>query len=238
MEHLLVLTIVVLVAAILQTVTGFGFAIIGTPFLLLIFPVPMAIQVNIILSLSLSGVMIFNLHREIDYDLFKKLIIGSLPGLFIGIYGYLYLNMQVIKIGIGVLIIGLTIFLIAKLPIKRSTTKDYLTGGISGLLTTSIGVPGPPLLLYFTGANLAPITLRSTALAYYLLVFSVSLVMQIYFGGTNKMTWLAALSALPALFVGVFLGQLLIKRISQQTFRVTTYLLLVFTGIYLVLSSI
>src|SRR5699024_10613547 len=137
----------------------------------------------------------------------------------------------------GLLIIVLTVLLIFQLTIRRTRNKDLAAGGISGLLTTSIGVPGPPLLLYFSGARIDKVTLRSTTLAYYLFVYSSSLVMQITFGVTNKEIWIDSMLALPALFAGIFLGQLLFKWISQETFRIITYIILIFTGVYLFISS-
>ena len=98
-------------------------------------------------------------------------------------------------------------------------------------------MPGPPLLLYFSGARIDQITLRSTTLAYYLFVYAVSLIMQISLGGTSKETWILSLSAIPALFIGIVLGQLSSKWISQKTFRRITYGILLCTGIYLLFTG-
>ncbi len=233
----IVLVSIVLVASLLQTSTGYGFSIIGTPFLLLMYPAHTAIQINIVLSICLSAFMIFNIRKEVDTSLFIRLIKGSIVGLFFGIFIYLFLDIQLLKMGVGLLIIVLTVLLIFQLTIRRTINKDLAAGGISGLLTTSIGVPGPPLLLYFSGARIDKVTLRSTTLAYYLFVYSASLVMQITFGGTNKEIWIDSMLALPALFAGIFLGQLLFKWISQETFRVITYIILIFTGVYLFITS-
>lgn len=234
---LIVLVSIVLVASLLQTSTGYGFSIIGTPFLLLMYPAHTAIQINIVLSICLSAFMIFNIRKEVETSLFIRLIKGSIVGLLLGIFIYLYLDIHLLKMGVGLLIIVLTVLLIFQMTIRRTRNKDLAAGGISGLLTTSIGVPGPPLLLYFSGARIDKVTLRSTTLAYYLFVYSVSLVMQITFGGTNKEIWIDSMLALPALFAGIFLGQLLFKWISQETFRVITYIILIFTGVYLFISS-
>src|SRR5690625_3685967 len=184
----------------LQTSTGYGFSIIGTPFLLMLYPAHMAIQMNIILSICLSAFMIFKIRNEVDKALLMRLIKGSILGLVFGIFVYLYLDIQLLKMTVGVIILILTILLIFKLTINRSRNKDFLTGGVSGVLTTSIGVPGPPLLLYFSGAGIDKTTLRSTTLAYYLFVYFASLVMQISFGGTSKETWGFSLLAIPPLF--------------------------------------
>src|SRR5699024_5519554 len=146
--------------------------------------------------------------------------------------------MQLLKMTVGVIILVLTVLLMFQVTTKQTEKKDYVTGGISGVLTTSIGVPGPPLLLYFSGAGIDKTTLRSITLAYYLFVYSASLMMQISFGGTSKETWMFSLIAIPPLFIGVLLGQLLFKWISQLTFLVITYIILLFTGGYLVFTSI
>lgn len=237
MEDLIVLIIIVLVASLLQTSTGYGFSIVGTPFLLLIYPAHMAIQINIILSICLSAFMIFKIRKEIDKSLLVRLIKGSVMGLILGIFIYLFLDIQLLKMTVGALILFLTILLILKLTINRTQNKDFITGGISGLLTTSIGVPGPPLLLYFSGAGVDKTTLRSTTLAYYLFVYFVSLVIQISFGGTSKETWIFSLIAIPPLFAGIMLGQLFFKWISQKIFRIVTYIILMFTGVYLLVTS-
>lgn len=231
------LIIIVLVASLLQTSTGYGFSIIGTPFLLLLYPAHMAIQINIILSICLSAVMIFKIRKEVDKCLLVRLMKGSVLGLVVGLFVYLFLDIQLLKISVGAMVVILTILLIFKLRMRRTRNKDFITGGLSGLLTTSIGVPGPPLLLYFSGAGIDKTTLRSTTLAYYLFVYSVSLAMQMYFGGTSKETWLLSFTAIPSLFVGVILGQLFFKWISQKIFRIITFVILMFTGIYLLLSS-
>src|SRR5690625_1834946 len=237
MEDLILLTIIVLIASLLQTSTGYGFSIIGTPFLLLLYPAHMAIQINIILSICLSAGMIFKIRKEVDKTLVIRLIKGSVLGLIVGIFVYLFLDIQLLKMTVGIIILVLTVLLIFQVTVNQSKRKDYVTGGISGVLTTSIGVPGPPLLLYFSGAGIDKTTLRSTTLAYYLFVYFASLMMQISFGGTSKETWMFSLIAIPPLFIGVFLGQLLFKWISQLTFLLITYIILLFTGAYLVITS-
>lgn len=237
-EDILILFLIVIIAASLQASTGYGFSIIGTPFLLIILPFHEAIQINIILSICLSAVMIYQIRREVDTDLMKKLIKGSIAGLIAGLLLYLFMDTSVLTLTVGIMILILTVMLISNFTIKRSPQKDYTAGGLSGLLTTSIGVPGPPLLLYFAGAKIDKTVLRSTTLAFYLFTYTASLLMQITFGGTNTEIWKMSLLALPALFIGVVIGQLIFKKISQELFLYITYVILILTGIYLIVTSI
>ncbi|MDP5274155.1 sulfite exporter TauE/SafE family protein [Chengkuizengella axinellae] len=236
MDWIILITIVFL-ATSLQTSTGFGFSILGTPFLFLIYPAQEAIQINIVLSLFISMIMIYKVRHDINKTLVKRLIIGSTVGITPGLFIYLTFDVETFKIFIGILILILTVLLIFKLTIKRSRIKDFFTGGISGALTTSIGVPGPPLLLYFAGVNTDKSTLRSTTLAYYLFIYLISLIMQIIFAGTNKIVFTSSLIAIPSLLGGILFGQLLFKWINQEAFRIITYVILLITGSYMVISS-
>jgi uncharacterized membrane protein YfcA len=236
MENWVLFAFIIFAAALLQASTGFGFSIVGTPFLFLLFPIHTAIQINIILSICLSAIMIYNIRKEIDKHLLLLLIKGSLFGLIAGLLVYLFLNVQWLKVIVGGFIIILTALLILKLTIRKTRARDYLVGGISGLLTTSIGVPGPPLLLYFSGVGTNKAALRSTTLAYYLFVYFASLAMQIGFDGTNKGVWMSSLIGLPSLIIGILAGQMLFKWINQRAFKIITYVILLFTGFSLIMT--
>lgn len=238
METWIMLAAIAFAASVLQASTGFGFSILGTPFLLMLYPVHTAIQINIILSLCISLAMLLRIGKEVDRPLMARLIKGSLMMLAPGLLLYLYMDVRIMKLVVGGLILLLTVLLIMRFTMRQTTGRDYITGGISGLLTTSIGVPGPPLLLYFAGAGTGQAVLRSTTLAYYLFIYAVSLGLQIGFGGTDKLAWTASATALPALLLGIICGQLLFKRFSPAGFRMVSYILLLISGSYLVITSL
>ncbi|WP_307152254.1 sulfite exporter TauE/SafE family protein [Robertmurraya andreesenii] len=230
--------IIILVASVLQTSTGFGFSILATPFLLLLFEPIEAIQINLILSLFISGALIMKIRKDIDYGILRRFVAGSVFGLPIGILSFLLIDINRLKLGISLIIIVLTILLILKFRMNQNKKRDLIVGGLSGSLTTSIGMPGPPLLLYFSGTGTQKEKLRSTTLAFYLFIYFVSLIIQVTFARTSKTIWVSSLWALPLVFVGLFLGQILFKLINQTVFRIFTYIILLFTGIYLLIDSL
>ena len=99
-------------------------------------------------------------------------------------------------------------------------------------------MPGPPLLLYFSGTDTQKEKLRGTTLAFYLFIYFISLIIQVMFAGTSKTAWVSSGLALPLVLIGLYLGQLLFKRINQNVFRIFTYIILLFTGIYLLIESL
>jgi uncharacterized membrane protein YfcA len=238
MESLLIAAGIIFVASILQACTGFGFSIMATPFLLLVYDPHTAIQINIILSIFISVFMLPRLWKDIERPLVIRLVKGSIVGSLIGLAIFLFLDIRYLKISISVLILLLTLLLIFRFSVRQTNTKDHFAGGLSGMLTTSIGMPGPPLLLYFTGAQIEKAVLRSTTLGYYLFIYTVSLGMQIGFGSSSSEIWLTSLMLLPVTIGGMFVGQWLFAYINPRAFQIMTYCILGATGLYLFITSI
>lgn len=150
---------------------------------------------------------------------------------------FLLIDMDKLKLVISIIILILTFLLIFRFRITQSKRKDIVIGGISGSLTTSIGMPGPPLLLYFSGTDTQKEKLRGTTLAFYLFIYLMSLIIQVIVSGTTKTVWYSSGVALPLVFIGLYLGQQLFKSINQHVFQNITYLILLFTGLYLFFES-
>lgn len=229
---------VVLAASILQTSTGFGFSIVATPFLLMLFEPSEAIQINLLLSLVISGALFTRILKDMDFSILKRFIAGSVVGMPVGILTFMFIDIRQLKLGISLVILLLTVMLTLKFRVKQNHMHDLIVGGISGSLTTSIGMPGPPLLLYFSGTGTQKEKLRGTTLAFYLFIYAVSLVIQIIFAGTSTTVWISSGVALPLVFLGLYLGQVLFKWISPKVFRLFTYIILLFTGGYMLMESL
>lgn len=235
MDTTLLFILIILIASTLQTATGFGFSILATPFLLFLFEPVEAIQINLICSLFISIALFWKIKNSIDVGNLIKFIIGSVVGLPIGIFILLLLDVSKLKLIIGIIILVLTFALLFKLRIKQTKTRDLIIGGFSGTFTTSIGMPGPPLLLYFSGTDTKKEEIRATTLAFYLFIYLVSLGAQIIFIGTNTTIWISSLYALPLVGIGLLLGQFLFNKVSQRHFRFISYIILLFTAIFLLI---
>jgi len=209
----------------------------ATPFLLFLFDPLDAIQINLILTLVISSALFIKIRKDVDYGVLKRFIIGSTIGLPIGIIILLSLDMDKLKLVIGLIILVLTVVLILKFRIHQTEKRDFFVGGISGSLTASIGMAGPPLLLYFSSTNTGKSKIRGTTLAFYLFIYLMSLMIQIIVIGTNKTIWISTAYALPVVLLGLILGQLLFNRINQHLFRIISYIILLFTGLYLLVLS-
>jgi len=238
LQELLLYFFIILAASILQTSTGFGFSIMATPFLLLLFLPQEAMQINILLSLVISFSLIWKVRQDIDIALLKKVMIGSVVGAPFGSLLFALVDVTTFKVLIAILLIGLTILLMKNFSIHQTGSRDYGVGFISGMLTTSIGMAGPPLLLYFASTHRNKETIRAVSIAYYIFIYFISLLSQIIIEGTSKMVWMYSIYALPIVFIGLILGQILFNRLNQRLFRSLIYLLLIAAGLILLIQSI
>ncbi|WP_112322896.1 sulfite exporter TauE/SafE family protein [Oceanibium sediminis] len=236
--ELIAANVIVLLAASIHACTGFGFSLLATPFLLLVFAPSDAIQINIALSIVISVLLMPKLVADLDRALLGRLILGSLLGAPVGILVYLFADPDQLRVAIGLLLLVLTFFILRKFRFARSARKDVLTGGFSGALTSGLGMPGPPLMVYFAGTSIRQSVLRSTTLVCFLITYSLSLALQIGFGSSSWEVLRAALYLLPATVAGVVIGQRLFARIDAAQFMKLLYGLLILTGAYLTLGSV
>ncbi|MEA4900947.1 sulfite exporter TauE/SafE family protein [Desulfitobacterium sp.] len=232
------LILIVLVASTLQAATGFGFAIMAIPFLLLLFESHDAIQLNIILSLIISLLMIYRVRHEINIEMLKRLTLGSLVGIIPGLILFILFDVRPLKMFVSIVIIAIASLLVANIKFKQSNIKELFVGAFSGFLTTSIGMPGPPLMIYFAGARVDKATIRATTVAYFVVVSLVSLALQFSFYNTSVVVWRSTLWSIPCILVGTLLGQWIFTRMNQRLLQKIIYLLLFFTGIYLLISTL
>lgn len=238
MEIWLLSAIIIFISSILQTSTGFGFALIATPFLVIIYEVHDAIQVILILQIIISLIMFKKINNEIDKTVFANFFKGSIVGLPIGILIFLYSDVRLLKLSVAIIILLMTVLLLFNFRVKQSTFKELIVGWLSGLMTASIGIPGIPLLIYFAGTKPKKEISRGTSLAFFTYICTISLILQVIFAGTTMNTWTISLVSTPVTIVGLILGHILFTLMNQKTFQYIMYLLLACSGSYLLYTSI
>ncbi|CAG7654408.1 sulfite exporter TauE/SafE family protein [Paenibacillus allorhizosphaerae] len=235
MEWMLTFAVVFL-AAMIQTSTGFGFAIVAIPLFLLIHDGHYAVSLSIFLSLISSLSSLPQVRKEIDKPLLATLFYGSLAGLPIG--GLIFYTVQVewLKLFVSVAILAFTIPMMFRLRIPLGSGKG--AGFLSGLMTSSIGMPGPPIVLYLTSKNTDKSRFRGTSIAYYCLVYPVSLALQFISGRVSAELLSHAVLVIPAIYIGQLAGKFIHRGMSQAWFQRITFLLLIATAINALIQSL
>lgn len=227
--------LIIMLAALIQACTGFGFAIIAIPLLILLYPAHYAISLSVVLSFVSSLSTIPKIRKDVDKALLKRLFIGSVLGLPVGGFLYYMADVMWLKLIVGISIIAAAISMMVRISIPMGNGKRV--GFVSGFLTSSVGMPGPPVVFYLMSKNTEKHIFRGTSLAFYCLVYSVSMTLQ-FASGRFATNWLQDMLLLPAIFIGQAVGTALHKKINQTWFRRVTFLLLIATGVNALIHSV
>ncbi|MTI81602.1 MAG: sulfite exporter TauE/SafE family protein [Firmicutes bacterium] len=251
MYELLLAAIIVFVASVLQSAIGFGFAIVATPFLLLVYNSRDVIQLSIILSFFVAVFLIKKIWHQIDHAMLKRLIYGSILGVPLGLLFFVYVSLDILKVTISIIVLIIASFMLIKWYYnyhKVSSHKQQddrtdasgtqlLAGFLSGMLTTSVGMPGVPLAVYFSAKNVKKEVVRSTTLAFFIFVYIISMISQLITVKVGYNVISISLTLIPAVAVGVIGGNYLFNRINQKIFHLFVNGILIFTGVYMLVTT-
>ena len=244
-----ILNLAVFGAASVQAATGIGFGALAGPILLLTLGNAAAVQITIVLSLLIALVLAPSLRREADRLVLRRLLVGSVLGLPIGIVIYVNADVALLELLAGVAVLAMAISVLAagrpgadqdpaRGPSKRLARGGTLAVGVlSGLMSTSLAMPGPPAAAWMAGRNFPKTTVRSTVLTLFVPSYAAAAVLQAWVATTTLETLSIMAKLTPATLLGLLCGHVLTSRMSDMTFRRIVLLLLWATALGLLVSS-
>lgn len=233
-EYLIVSGIIFL-AALTQSITGFGFAIVSMSFLPGVIglqtAVPLVTLVNII-----ANIVIWYIYRgNCNFNAVKQLTIASLIATPIGVLLLDRIPETIALKGLGILIFSYVLYdtLNLSLPSLKSSIWAYLFGGISGIFNGAYTINGPPLIIYANCRHWHPQEFKGNLTAIF---FFGSLLAAISHGIQGNITLSVgrlAVYSLPGFALGLWLGIILSKKINPVMFKRVTLGLLLVSGLRL-----
>ncbi len=222
--EILIALSVVFVAGTVAGLTGFGLSLISTPALLLIFDPVTVVVVNTILALITGLVIVIESWREIRPGAVLSLLPWSLAGLVAGSELLGALDPDYIRLAAGIVVLCTALLLVCGLTLPRSGGRwgTVVVGALSGILATSIGFPSPLATLLFTARKFAKASTRASGAAYFSSIGAIGLVVLIGRGMAEVTHFALAAIFIPAALLGKVLGSILLRRLSNETFRKVT----------------
>jgi len=228
---------IALTASFIQSLTGFGFAIIATPLLISIYDPKEVVLILQLISLPISTVFCVILRKDVDWKFVLILSLGSLLGQPIGMAIYYYMPSNMLKVFISVLIL---LFLLIKQirckPLQETRLKTLIVGLISGILNTSTALAGPPLILYLVAINREKTSMRADSIVYFTFL---SVTATIGFAISRQDLSTAVIHVfmmLPAAIIGLIVGNLLFPYLSQKMFQKFIFVMMAFSSVYTICS--
>jgi uncharacterized membrane protein YfcA len=232
-------------AALLQAVSGFGFAVLAVPLYLLLIDPAQAVQLAIILSTALSFAVVPGLRRTIAPALLLRLSAGSLAGLPIGLFSFRHADRLLVRFVVGTTILAFGVLMAGFrrrggqpwTPFGRTRNRDLAAGAVAGVATALVGMAGPPVLIYLLLAGTASQTVRATLLAFFALSYGATLASHAATVGIPGPTWVAAGILVPFALLGGLAGRPIGDRLGSDGFALLAIALLTAAGLYTVAAA-
>lgn len=238
---LVIAALVALLGATVQSATGFGFALILGPVLFAVLDRASALTTLLALGATLSVLVLFGERRErhIRWRELSALLAAATPGLILGVLILGVVTKPVLQLAVGIAVLG-AVVLQARQQRRATTGAPAVSPGraviavgiVAGLLTTTTGTNGPPLVLWFQRRTTNSHEVRDsiTAGSLALSILGASTLAASGQGHQDfKLRWMIFL--LIATAVGHQLGRRLFQRLGADQFRTTGLALSAIAGI-------
>lgn len=204
--------------------TGFGLALINVPLLLFVYDPATVVSLTAVLSVAINLTIVWDSWRDAQ----KQLVLALLPPAFLGTAAGVevlwVVNSVYIRLGAGIVVVISTLLLLreVRLPGAETWWGTVVAGSASGVLSTSTGLAGPPIVLLFASRSLSKHAFRGSSALYFLIMSLVGLAALVLRGLMGVGHLPLALALVPAAFLGKLIGTTLLTRVSENTFRKTT----------------
>ncbi len=235
---IVLILIVVVVASLVGTLTGFGLSTVMIPVMILFYPLPQALLfVGIVHWFGDLWKLV--LFRE---GIRGRLILAfGIPGIVATIVGarlVFSLSSAVLSRILGVFLIGYVVFLTARRAFRlgRSTVTAAVGGGLSGFFAGIFGMGGAIRGLFLSAFDLPKAVYLATAGAIAMAIDTTRLITYLVQGARleSRLLW-GMLLFVPASFLGARLAKGLVDKIPQRHFRKVIAAFLLAVGLKLLI---
>jgi uncharacterized membrane protein YfcA len=224
-----------LAGAVVQAATGFGFALVLSPALFAVLDPAEAVTALLLLGAALSVLVLLEGH-EVRPRLLAPMLLASLPGLALGALLLSALSKEALQVGVGVAVVAAALWQLRHRAAR--TLPASVAGVLSGALTTSISINGPPLVLWLEGQGIRPAEFRATLAAAFLALDVVGAALIVSTKGSAAIDLEVVGPLLACILGGYWVGVLAFRRLDSERFFPVVLALVVCTGIASVLAGV
>lgn len=215
------------VAAFIQALSGFGFALFAVPLLaILIGPQDTVLLANLLSTFS-TGMQTRTLRRAADLRTAAILFAGALVGMPLGLAVLFFVRAEVLQLIIAGVVVVSTFAIMRGFALHAAgLAGDLIAGVTSGILNTSTSMSGPPIVLYLQGKGMEPLPFRATIATFFFASSTTAVALLLIFGESEAYVFVAWALCVPAILAGQFVGNRMFHRIDIVFFRRLVYAIL------------
>lgn len=238
-ETLIGTAVIAFLAAVCQSVTAFGFALVMVPLLAVVWEVKPAVVTSTLLSTAFMVPLLYEVRSRVEPVAIAPLLVGSLLGVPVGVLVLARLDSTVLQltVAVTVLVASLTLYASPRASAVQShPVTGLVAGGLSGALRAATSMSGPPVVLYALSRFGDDVErFRANVLGVLLPGSLVTIAGVALAGLIDGEILLACAAAAPTMVVGTLVGGRLRRRVPPALFRRAVLAVLIgATGVILV----
>ena len=232
--------IAVLAGAYLKGYTGFGASMFWMTSLSFVLPplqiVPMVLMFEVVTSIALLP----EIWKDVRWRSIGLLVLGTWAATPIGIYALASLPPTPIRIALALVVFVAAILILRGFALKREPTQPATVGvGLAaGVLNGSMGIVGPPVILFYFSSPIGVVAGRASIITYFIGTDSVGTAMFAAQGLIDTSVYWRTAAFLPILFAGVYIGNRGFVKTDPEIFKKIALFILVALSILLFVRAV
>jgi len=224
-----------------MAVTGFGFALVMTPLLALIWDVKPTIASSVLLSTVALLPLLIEVRGNASMSRVSVLLVGSLAGIPPGVFLLERLDAGALQVMVAatVIVASALLYFSPNLAGGEDTVRGRLMAGfVSGSIGSSTSLSGPPIVLYLLGRESDVAAFRATLLLFFLPGNVVTILAFALVGQITGDVLVLSVAALPAIALGLMFGAWLRSHVQPERFRAVVVAVLIVTSLAVLASAV
>lgn len=231
---LLAAAVVTIVAGLMRGFAGFGSAMLMAPIFAILFGPAEMVAIVCMIELTVAVQLLPGAAREAQWRFVGPMSAAAVLFMPAGGWVLLTLDPEILKRGVAATVLLFAFVLLSgwRYRGRKSTAVACALGALSGAMMTSIGIGGPPVLLYMLSGPDSAATNRANIIVYFaatgifllLVLFGVGVV------GADAF-WRAALLT-PPFLLAAWAGARLFRQSSEKLYRRAALAFLLGVGLY------
>ena len=207
--------------AYLKGYTGFGASMLWMISLSLVLPplqvVPMVLMFEVVTSI----VLLPEIWKEVRWRSIGLLLLGTWAATPIGIHALSTLPATPIRMALAVVVFVAAILILRGFALTKEPGRPATVGVglMAGVLNGSMGIVGPPVILFYFSSPIGVVAGRASIITYFIGTDSVGTAMFAAQGLIDTSVYWRTVAFLPILVAGVVVGNRGFIRTDPETFK-------------------
>ena len=235
---LLLFVVIIFAAALLQSLSGFAFALITMPLVALVLGIRTATPLVAVAALTVQGINMIRYRSQVNMPEMIRLALAAVVGVPFGVWALINVSESIIRSILGIVMIVYALYTLARpeSPYLRSMNWSYVAGFVAGCLGGAYNTSGPPVVVYGSLRQWHKDEFRATLQTFFFFTSVVTLISHFLASNITSTVVEFYLYAIPAMLLGLYLGSKLDRFVDKDRFRLLVVGLILLLGVSLLIK--